>query len=101
MVAAVSSTSAASLALASGRNVIDVGGFSGGDPTPSVTQLQQLIKSGQLHYVLLGSGRNASGTRGSPATKARDSWIKSHGTVVNVPGATATGTTLYHLSSNA
>jgi 4-amino-4-deoxy-L-arabinose transferase-like glycosyltransferase len=101
MVAAVSSTSAAGLALASARNVIDMGGFSGSDPTPSLTQLQQLVKSGQLHYVLLGSGRNLGGTGKSSATKARDSWIKSHGTVVTVPGATGTGTTLYYLSSNA
>jgi 4-amino-4-deoxy-L-arabinose transferase-like glycosyltransferase len=101
MVAAVSSTSAAGLALASARNVIDIGGFSGGDPTPSLAQLQQLLKSGQLHYVLLGSGRNAGAAGKSSTTKARDSWIKSHGTVVKVPGATSTGTTLYHFSSNA
>jgi len=101
MVAAVSSTSAAGLALASGRNVIDMGGFSGSDPTPSLAQLQQLVKSGQLHYVLLGSGRNAGATGKSSTTKARDSWIKSHGTVVKLPGATGTGTALYYFSSNA
>jgi hypothetical protein len=97
----VSSTSAAGLALASGRNVIDMGGFSGSDPTPTLAQLQQLISSGQLHYVLLGSGRNAGGAGRSAATQARDGWIKSHGTVVTVQGATAAGTTLYYLSSNA
>lgn len=56
MVAAVGSGTAASLALQSGRNVIDMGGFMGSDPSPSLAQLRHLIATGQLHYVLLSRG---------------------------------------------
>ena len=56
MVAAVGSGTAASLALQSGRDVIDMGGFMGSDPSPSLAQLKHLIATGQLHYVLLSSG---------------------------------------------
>jgi 4-amino-4-deoxy-L-arabinose transferase-like glycosyltransferase len=56
MVAAVGSGTAASLALRSARNVIDMGGFMGSDPSPSLAQLKHLIATGQLHYVLLSRG---------------------------------------------
>jgi 4-amino-4-deoxy-L-arabinose transferase-like glycosyltransferase len=103
MVAAVGSSTAGSLALESGRNVVDMGGFTGSDPSPSLSRLESLLSSGQLHYVLLSSGQGGSGTSGfggsSSATRARDSWIESHGKVVKVSGETGTGMTLYHLSS--
>jgi 4-amino-4-deoxy-L-arabinose transferase-like glycosyltransferase len=99
MVAAVSSSTAASLALQSSKNVIDMGGFNGSDPVPSLTQLQGLIGSGQLHYVLLASrqGPGAFG-KSSAAARTRDSWIERHGTLVKIPGATSTAVALYYLT---
>jgi 4-amino-4-deoxy-L-arabinose transferase-like glycosyltransferase len=103
MVAAVGSHTAADIALQSGRNVIDMGGFMGSDPSPSLSQLKQMVSSGQLHYVLLSSTRAGAGGIGfsSSATQARNSWIEGHGTVVKVAGETNTGTTLYYLPSAA
>jgi 4-amino-4-deoxy-L-arabinose transferase-like glycosyltransferase len=101
LVAAEGSGSAASLALASGRNVIDMGGFSGSDPSPSLSALQGLIGSGQLHYVLLGRGGGGGKGGQSSATHSRDSWIKSHGKLVKLAGATSRDTTLYYLTSSS
>jgi 4-amino-4-deoxy-L-arabinose transferase-like glycosyltransferase len=102
MVAAVGSHTAAAIALQSGRNVIDMGGFMGSDPSPSLSQLKQLVSSGQLHYVLLNSTRSGAGDVGfsSSATRSRNSWIETHGRV-EVNGQTNAGTTLYYLSSAA
>jgi 4-amino-4-deoxy-L-arabinose transferase-like glycosyltransferase len=115
LVATVGSSIAGPIALQSGRNVINMGGFMGSDPTPSLAKLKSFIDSGQLHYVLLSSGgaggaaggqigrvsggalgaRTGSGTGGpgddaSAATRAaiseRDVWIEKHGTVVHVSG---------------
>jgi 4-amino-4-deoxy-L-arabinose transferase-like glycosyltransferase len=103
MVAAVGSTTAGAIALQSGRNVIDIGGFNGSDPSPSLSQLKQLIKGGQLHYVVLNANRNGADrfTVSSSATRERDSWIESHGKAVKITGEGNTGSTLYYLSSVA
>jgi 4-amino-4-deoxy-L-arabinose transferase-like glycosyltransferase len=125
LVAAVGSSTAGPIALESGREVIDMGGFMGSDPAPSLAKLESFIDSGQLHYVLLSSGGSggaagarpggvsggtlgaragASGPGGeaSAATRAaiseRDEWIEKHGTVVHVPGESQGGMTLYYFA---
>ena len=61
LVAAVGSSTAGAIALETGRNVIDIGGFMGADPAPTLVQLRHLIDTGQLHYILLGAQRGAPG----------------------------------------
>jgi 4-amino-4-deoxy-L-arabinose transferase-like glycosyltransferase len=61
LVAAVGSGTAAGIALQSGRNVIDMGGFMGSDPSPNLAQLKHLVATGQLHYVLLSQGGPGGG----------------------------------------
>ena len=70
MVAAVGSNTAGAIALQSGRNVIDMGGFMGADPAPTLAQVEHLIDTGQLHYVLLGGsgGGFGSSAAGSPSS---------------------------------
>jgi 4-amino-4-deoxy-L-arabinose transferase-like glycosyltransferase len=102
MVAAVGSNTAGAIALQSGRSVIDMGGFVGADPAPTLAQVEHLIDTGQLHYILLGSqGARPGGTGASNAAiEARDRWIESHGTVVHVPGQSTAGSgaTLYYFA---
>jgi 4-amino-4-deoxy-L-arabinose transferase-like glycosyltransferase len=64
MVAAVGSSTAGAIALESGRNVIDMGGFMGADPAPTLAQVEHLIDTGQLHYILLGGQGGAPGGGG-------------------------------------
>ena len=69
MVAAVGSNTAGAIALQSARNVIDMGGFMGADPAPTLAQVEHLIDTGQLHYILLGGsggGPGGSGAAGGP-----------------------------------
>lgn len=105
LVAAVGSGTAAGIALQSGRNVVDMGGFMGTDPSPSLAQLKHLVATGQLHYVLLSQGSLGSGSAGAgagdAATQARDAWIESHGTVVHIGSRGAGGATLYFLPSSS
>jgi 4-amino-4-deoxy-L-arabinose transferase-like glycosyltransferase len=138
MVAAVGSGTAGALALESGRNVIDMGGFMGADPAPTLAQVEHLIDTGQLHYILLGGqvgGLGGGGNRlgggaggpgggtgglgggrpgggragtsgpggGSAAVATRDRWIEAHGSVVDLPGQSSSGSgaTLYYLAKGA
>jgi 4-amino-4-deoxy-L-arabinose transferase-like glycosyltransferase len=107
LVAAVGSGTAAGIALQSGRNVIDMGGFMGTDPSPSLVQLKRLVATGQLHYVLLSQGApgasSGSGGAGASdkATQARDAWIERHGQVVHVGQQGTGGAALYFLPSSS
>jgi 4-amino-4-deoxy-L-arabinose transferase-like glycosyltransferase len=67
MVAAVGSNTAGTIALQSARNVIDMGGFMGADPAPTLAQVQHLIDTRQLHYVLLGGSGGGFGGGGATA----------------------------------
>ncbi len=121
LVAAVGSNTAGPLALESGRNVINMGGFMGSDPAPSLVKLKGFIDSGQLHYVLLSSsgsagaiggraggapggvGGGAPGSTSAATSKAiseRDEWIEKYGRVVHVSGENSStgGTTLYYFA---
>lgn len=97
LAAAFSSNSSGALILASdGEPVLTIGGFNGSDPYPTVDQLQQLVDSGQLRFVVIdGMGMGGPGG-GNSTTQAVRQWITSHGTQVSYGGS---GTaTLYDLA---
>ncbi len=120
IVAAVGSGTAGRIAVESGREAIDMGGFMGSDPAPSLAKLKSFIASGRLHYVLLsgngggaqgnagglGSAGGSGGPGGGPGggssaadrteVQRRDAWIEAHGKVVHVSGASSGGATLYY-----
>src|SRR5439155_26019629 len=96
IVATTSAMSAGALELASGQPVMAMGGFSGGDPAPTLDELKAYVASGQLRYVLI-SGAGGFGGRGGGSTTASeiDAWVRSVGTAVDYGG---NGGTLYDLS---
>jgi hypothetical protein len=85
---------AGSLELSSGLPVMAMGGFSGGDPAPTLTQLQAYVSSGQLRYVLIGGGGRGGPNGGGSEIS---SWVAANGTVVQSVG----NGTLYDLSGAA
>ncbi|MFJ9775935.1 ArnT family glycosyltransferase [Kitasatospora sp. NPDC101157] len=93
---AASSWSAASpFILATGEEVLPMGGFSGSAPSPTLTEFQQLIDKGELRYVLLGTDRHGSSagsasTAGTPTAQVQ-SWVR--GTCTPVPPTDVPGTT--------
>ena len=91
IVATWSANGAGSIELASGQPVMAMGGFSGSDPAPTLDQLKAYVASGQLRYVLLGSG----GGMGGGSSSTISAWVTSVGTVVDYGGSAGT---LYDLS---
>lgn len=89
IVAANGSMVAASIQLAAGQPVMTMGGFTGGDPTPSLDQLQSTIASGELRYVLVsgntGPGGPGPGIFGHGSSLG--SWVTTSCTAVTIDGA--------------
>ncbi|HEY3702180.1 MAG TPA: glycosyltransferase family 39 protein [Acidimicrobiales bacterium] len=120
LVAVSGSQQSAPIILASGQPVITMGGFNGSDPAPTLAQLQALVSSGQVHYVLLGGGGLGGGgggfggsaagptgfggppgggnQAGNANRSAIQQWVTAKGTVVpaSAYGGSSSGT-LYHL----
>lgn len=70
--------------------MIAIGGFSGGDNSPTLAQFQQYVADGEVHYFI------APGQRGSrPGTDGTKSaadqiteWVEAHYTATTVGGVT-------------
>jgi 4-amino-4-deoxy-L-arabinose transferase-like glycosyltransferase len=67
-----SAQTAASLELASGKSVMAIGGFSGGDPAITLARFEALVREGKIHYYVAGSGFGGGlrGFGGSPGERA-------------------------------
>jgi 4-amino-4-deoxy-L-arabinose transferase-like glycosyltransferase len=61
LVAVNGANSAAPIILATGKPVVAMGGFIGSDPAPTVAQLQQMVASGELRFVLAEGGAGPAG----------------------------------------
>jgi 4-amino-4-deoxy-L-arabinose transferase-like glycosyltransferase len=75
---------AAGLELASGKDVIAIGGFSGGDPSPTLAEFQAYVASDQISYYLGGAGPRGQSDIGE--------WVAD-----NFPKRTVGGQTVYDL----
>jgi hypothetical protein len=66
--------------LATGQEVVDMGGFSGSVPAPTLAAVKELVRTGQLRFFLLGGAGPgagfAAGGRGS-ASAAIGAWVRS------------------------
>ena len=102
---AVSSWSEASAyILATGQEVMPMGGFSGSVPEPTLARFKQLVATGQLRFFLLGGtgGFGGPGRGGGTAAQVA-SWVESACAVVPARdyGAASGGTgTLYECGSH-
>ncbi|MEU8080889.1 hypothetical protein AB0B31_36220, partial [Catellatospora citrea] len=77
--------------LLAGASVLPLGGFSGQVPFPAVNQLEQLITTGELRYVLIGGdgpfarfAANRSGGDGNAT--AVSTWVTVHCTAIDANG---------------
>lgn len=99
LVAAFGSQSSAPIIIASGKAVITIGGFNGGDPAPTLSQFKALVASGQVKYVLVSSGGQGGGPGGAGGSSSISSWVTSHGKAVTVAGSSSG--TLYLVTSTS
>jgi 4-amino-4-deoxy-L-arabinose transferase-like glycosyltransferase len=77
LVAATGSQTTAPIIIETGKAVVTIGGFNGGDNSPTVAQLEQMVADGELKYVLVG------GQGGRGASQELSSWVQAHGTAVD------------------
>lgn len=96
--ATVGSHTAGSLELATGTSIMAIGGFSGGDNSPSLEQFQAYVAAGQIHYFIVGN-RPGGGHRGGPGGESGvgtqiTQWVQQHFTAQDVGG-----TEVYDLTS--
>jgi 4-amino-4-deoxy-L-arabinose transferase-like glycosyltransferase len=82
---------AANLELASGTNVIALGGWNGGDPYPTLAQFQGMVDRGEIGYFISGGmGGGAGGGRGGSSEVA--TWVAE-----NFQAQTVGNSTVYKL----
>ena len=82
IVAVTSANQAGSIELATGLPVVAMGGFTGSDPAPTLPQLQSMVASGQLRFVIIG-GRGGGPGGGNSTLSAIDAWVQANGAPVN------------------
>jgi len=104
--ATVGANDAAGYQLATGDPVMAIGGFNGTDPYPTLSEFEQLVRQGKIHYFIASGGGGAGAVGGagpggaaasgnSSASSAIESWVTSH-----FKATTVDGVTLYDLSSS-
>jgi len=62
-----------------------IGGFNGTDPAPSLTQFEQYVAQGRIHY-FLGSGGGLGSDSGTSSQITQ--WVEQHFTAITVDGVT-------------
>ena len=93
LVAATDAKTADPIALATGQPVITVGGYTGSDPAPTAEQIEQLVGSRQLRYVLIDASRVMPASAAQRASSA-PAWVERRCPRVpdaTIIAATATG----------
>jgi hypothetical protein len=87
--------------LATGQEVMPMGGFSGTVPAPTLAAARHLVRTGQLRFFLISGTGSGGGFGGGGSTAATiDAWVESACKVVpatDYAGTTATsaGDSLY------
>jgi len=93
IVAANSAQEAGTIELETGLPVMAMGGFTGSDPAPSLSQLKSYIASGKLRFVMSGGGGfgGFGGFGGSSDTTDRTAWVSTNCSLVNISGVSTSG----------
>ncbi|MGY4708027.1 ArnT family glycosyltransferase [Mycolicibacterium sp. CBM1] len=87
--ATVGSHTAGSLELSTGTSIMSIGGFSGGDNSPTLEQFQAYVAEGQIHYFIAGNepGGGHHGPGGDSGSAAQiTKWVEQRFTAEDVGG---------------
>ena len=91
--ATIGSMSSAPWQLASGKAVMAIGGFNGGDNSPTLAQFEKWVAEGNISYFIPGgTGGGGGASNGGSATQIT-SWVAAHYTAKTVGG-----TSIYDLT---
>lgn len=84
--AGIGSMTTADLELQTGASVMAIGGFTGGDNSPTLAQFQGYVADGQVRYFIAGGHRGPGGDTGSAAEIT--AWVVQNFTAMDVGGTT-------------
>ncbi|MUL46038.1 glycosyltransferase family 39 protein [Mycobacterium sp. CBMA293] len=90
--ATIGSFQAGDLELSTGKSLMAIGGFSGGDNSPTLAQFRQYVEDGAVHYFIVSDHKRGPGPggpgdpRGSGAEITE--WVTAHFAKLDVGGAT-------------
>jgi 4-amino-4-deoxy-L-arabinose transferase-like glycosyltransferase len=85
--ASVGSFTVSDLELKTGTSLMAIGGFSGGDPWPTLAQFQHYVADGQVRYFIAGREGGPMGHRTGVANDIT-TWVEQHFTKTDVDGTT-------------
>ncbi|MCU1601407.1 MAG: glycosyl transferase [Frankiales bacterium] len=94
--------SSAPLQLASGKQVMAIGGFNGGDAAPTLAQFQKWVAEGKVSYYVSGGGTGGGtgggqgGGQSGSGSGSIASWVAA-----SYPATTVGGTTVYDLRTTS
>jgi 4-amino-4-deoxy-L-arabinose transferase-like glycosyltransferase len=91
--AAIGSMQVSDLELKTGESLMAIGGFTGGDPSPTLAEFQQYVADGQVRYFIASDRGGPPGQRGGSAG-AITAWVEQTFARTDVGG-----TTVYDLES--
>ncbi|MDX6361686.1 MAG: hypothetical protein QOC85_689, partial [Streptomyces sp.] len=96
--ATVASDNQTWLQLAVGEPVMPIGGFSGGDPAPTLARFKQYVADGKIHYFVAQGGEEGGfGRSGTDSTGSQiSSWVTK-----TFSSQTVGSTVLYDLTGPA
>jgi hypothetical protein len=88
--ASVGSFTVSDLELKTGASLMDIGGFTGGDPSPTLAQFQQYVADGQVRYFIADDRGGHGGPGGHRTGTANDitTWVEQHFAKKDVGGTT-------------
>ncbi|RDI63751.1 ArnT family glycosyltransferase [Nocardia pseudobrasiliensis] len=84
--AAVGSQSVSGLELSTGASIMAIGGFTGGDDSPTLAQFQSYVADGDVHYFIASGGGGFGRDSGTGARIA--AWVQSNFRALTVGDAT-------------
>jgi 4-amino-4-deoxy-L-arabinose transferase-like glycosyltransferase len=86
--ATVGSMTTSSLELSTGTSIMAIGGFSGGDNSPTLQQFQDYVAGGQIHYFIVSNGpggHHGPGGESGSGTQITQ-WVQRNFTAQDVGG---------------
>lgn len=93
--AAITANGAAPMQIAAKIPVMAIGGFNGTDPAPTLSQFQQLVAQGKVHYFISGTGRGGlGGGRDGGTSSDISTWVQQ-----NFKAQTVGSATVYDLTT--
>lgn len=85
--ATVGSMMAGDLELKSGASIMSIGGFAGGDDSPTLQQFQEYVAAGDVRYFIAGERFGPGGHRDGAGTQITE-WVQQNFGKLDVGGAT-------------